>query len=70
MSEFTDNMKDHDILIRIDENVNGINTRLDKLNGRVKINEDNIGGLKGWRSMLIGAWTMLLVGFSLWAKWG
>lgn len=63
-------MKDHDILIRIDENVDGINKRLDKQDGRIKTNEDDIVGLKVWRSMLIGAWTMLLVGLGLWAKWG
>ena len=70
MSEFTGDMKDHDILIRIDENVKGINKRLDKQNGRIKINEDDIDGLKGWRNRIAGAMALVVVLFSAWMKWG
>lgn len=63
---------DHDILIRLEGKVDGINERLDKVNGRVGEAEDEITALKlaqakdngKWSS---SKWTMVsAIAVSLW----
>lgn len=66
----TDNIKDHDLLIRIDEKVDGIVSDVIEIKNDVKTQNGRVRKLELWRSMLIGAWALLVVGLGLWAKWG
>ena len=65
-----DNIKDHDLLIRIDEKVDGIVIDIEEIKKDVKTQNGRVDKLELWRSMLIGAWTILVFALGVWAKWG
>ncbi len=47
-----DHLSDRELLVLVVNQVNGINDRLDKLNGRVRILED-------WRNYILGGMALL-----------
>lgn len=61
--------KDHDLLIRIDENVQGIQERLDKGEHRFFRIEKRVSNLERWRAYLTGAWAVLIVLIAIFWDW-
>ena len=55
------NMKDHDLLIRIDERMDGIHAHLERINGRLSDGDDKLEEHSGDIKMLKDRWK--------WAKW-
>lgn len=45
---------ERDILMLLVERVNGINERLDKLNGIIAAHETRLRGLEDWRNIIVG----------------